>query len=208
MTGALLGLAMVVIGGTTDWSAIVLPAMKQVARIEILKDGEDKPGICSGVAINADAGFLLTAAHCVEGEPKQLSVTVNGRHAEIARTNRLLDLAVLRFKVKDEQTMLLAEKTPPIGTEVAIIGFNFGVEKLAVQFGRVSQMLNAETKTLWIDGTMVPGQSGGAVIDANGRLVGMTSRIYHSGPSRIGGAIPVESLEDFLEPYLPAKEKK
>lgn len=199
-----MGLALGMSGAQVDWAAVVLPATKQVPRLEILKDGEEDPGVCSGVILNREAGFVLTAAHCVEGNPG-ISLTVNGRHAVVARVNHLLDLAVVRVRLKDEQEMTLAPSTPPIGSEVAIVGFNFGVEKLAVQFGRVSQVLNAETKTLWIDGTMIPGQSGGAVIDQKGRLVGMTSRIFSSGPSRLGGAIPVEAIEDFVEPYLPEK---
>lgn len=208
MTRVVLALAMMAATGpATDWATIVKPAAKQVPRLEILKTGADSPAICSGVVLNAEAGFLLTAAHCIIAEPKDLSITVNGRHAEVARVNRLLDLAVLRFRVKDEQAMELAPSSPPMGSEVAIMGFNFGVEKLAVQFGRVSQSYNDETKTIWIDGTMIPGQSGGAVVDAEGRLIGMTSRSYYSGASEIGAAIPVEQIADFVEPYLPAKKK-
>ena len=205
VAAAVLTAVLITTATVTDWASIVRPATKQVLRIEILKDGTDKPGICSGVVLNRAGGFVLTAAHCVPGNTKELSVTVNGRHAEVARVNHLLDLAVLRFSVKDEQEMTLAGSTPPIGSEVAIIGFSFGVEKLAVQFGRVSQALNAETKTLWIDGTMVPGQSGGAVIDERGCLIGMTSRTYYSGPSSVGAAIPVEQIEDFVQAYLPVK---
>ena len=187
----------------TDWAQVVRPASRQVPRLEILR-GEDR-GICSGVVLDADRGYLLTAAHCVPGKPEELSITVNGRHAEVARVNRLLDLAVLRFSPKAEQAMPLAPETPPIGSECAVVGFGLGVEKLAVQFGRVSQALNDETKTLWIDGVMLPGNSGGAVIDVQGRLIGMTSRTYYSGPSSVGAAIPIEQITDFVQQYLPKK---
>jgi S1-C subfamily serine protease len=207
MTGVVLaGIVAVVLGGT-DWALIVPGAIKQVPRLEILKDGTDKPGVCSGVVLNASSGFLLTAAHCVEGDPKNLSITVNGRHAEIARVNRILDLAVLRFLVRKEEQMALAPETPPIGTEVAVVGFGFGIDKIAVQFGRVAQSLNRETGTLWINSEVLGGNSGGAVIDAQGRLVGMTSRVYYSTASSMGAAIPVEAIADFVEAYLPAKKK-
>lgn len=188
-----------------DWSTIVKPATKQVPRIEI-QQGEDA-GVCSGIVINADKGFLLTAAHCVKGKPEDLSITVNGRHAEVARKNAILDLAVLRFDAKDEVDMPLAPETPPIGTEVAIVGYAFGIEKIAVQFGRVSQALNAETKTLWLNADLIFGDSGGAVIDEQGRLIGLNSRIYSNGPAHMAAAIPIEQIRDFVEPYLPKTKK-
>lgn len=201
-------MAMVIITATvtTDWALVIRPALQQVPRLEILADGAEKPGICSGVVLNTAAGFLLTAAHCVTGDPDKLSVTVNGRHAEIARVNRLLDLAVIRFTVKGEQAMTLAPETPPIGTEVAVIGYGFGIDKLAVQFGHVAQSLNAETKTLWLNAEVLGGNSGGAVIDNQGRLIGMTSRVYYTTASSMGAAIPVEQIADFVTAYLPAKK--
>ena len=189
-----------------DWSAIVKPAAKQVPRLEVLREGDTKPSICSGVVLNADAGFLLTAAHCVSTTKDQdVSLTVNGRHAEVAKSNRLLDLAVVRFRVKDEQAIALASETPPVGAEVAVIGYAFGIEKIAVQFGRVSQALNDETKTLWLNVDLIFGDSGGAVIDEQGRLVGMNSRIYSNGPAHMASAVPIEQIADFVESYLPRK---
>lgn len=209
MTGVLaallaVGIPMAMI--TTDWAAIVKPATKQVPRLEILKDGSDTPGICSGVVINKAAGYVLTAAHCVQGDAKHLSVTVNGRHAEIARANRLLDLAIVRTILKDEQEMALALASPDIGAEVAVLGYAFGVEKMAVQFGRVSQF-NGETKTLWLNLDLIFGDSGGPAIDAHGHLIGINSRIYYSGPAHMAAVVPVEQVRDFVEAYLPAKKQ-
>jgi serine protease DegQ len=190
-----------------DWAVIVKPVAKQVPRLEIQKDGSDAPGICSGVVLNTD-GILLTAAHCIpSGDPKTYSLTVNGRHAETLKVNRLLDLAIVKFHRKGEEAMALAPETPPIGTEVAVVGYGFGIEKIAVQFGRVSQSRNDETKTLWINVDLIFGDSGGAVIDSEGRLIGMSSRIYAQGPAHMAAAISVETIEDFAEPWLPKKTK-
>ncbi len=191
-----------VLMGATDWTAVVQPLTHQVPRLEILHEDGTK-GVCSGVVINAERGFLLTAAHCVAGKPEEMSITVNERHAQVARVNRLLDLAVLRFQPKDEVTMRLAERSPAAGTPAAMAGYSFAAAKLSLQFGHVAQTYNQETKTIWLNVTSIGGCSGGPVVDDHGRLIGMTSRVYYAGPSSMGAAIPVEAIADFVQPYLP-----
>ena len=188
----------------TDWSGTLKPLLSAVPRLE-MQDSEGGGGLCSGVVINKDAGFVLTAAHCVDGEP---DLTINGRHGMVGRVNRILDLAVVRFNVKDEAEIEIADASPETGAEIAVVGYPFGIEKVAAQFGRVTQPFNQETKTIWVDAPIIPGNSGGAILDSNGRLVGITSRVYYSGPSVIGAAIPVEVINDFVEPYVPYRGRK
>lgn len=190
-----------------DWPSAVKAADKQVPRIEVLKAGEDGPGICSGVVLNVepDHGAVLTAAHCVAGKADELSITVNGRDARVAKVNALIDLAVLRFEPDGEQAMALAPSVPPAGTEVCVVGYGFGISKLAVQFGRVSQAWNEETKALWISLDLLFGDSGGPAIDEQGRLIGISSRIYSSGPAHMAAFVPVDRVKAFVSPYLPKK---
>lgn len=200
-----LALALVLLSATlsaSDWPSVVKPLDKKVPRLEMQAPGE-KPGVCSGAVINVKAGYVLTAAHCVEG--KDVAITVNGRHAELVRANRILDLAVIRIDPVDEQEIELAPATPPIGSEVAVAGYAFGIEKMAVQFGRVAQSLNAETKALWLNVDLIFGDSGGPAVDEQGRLVGVNSRIYFSGPAHMAAVVPVESVKDFVKQYLPIK---
>jgi serine protease DegQ len=189
----------------TDWAAIVRPAMKQVPRLEILVAGHETPGVCSGVLLNRDAGFVLTAAHCIPpGEPHTYSLTVNGRHAVFARANRLLDLAVVRFNPKDEQQMELAGESPDVGADIAVIGFLLGSKTVHVQFGRIAAK-RSDDGGLVIDGVALPGDSGGAIIDGAGKLVGMTNAYYRG--TAIGLAVPVEMVREFVESYLPTPKK-
>ena len=190
----------------TDWATIVKPLATQVLRLEILQEGAEQPGICSGVVINAETGVLLTAAHCVDHPASaQISLTVNGRHADVARVNRLVDLAIVRFTPKGEKAIILAEDVPAAGAEVAVAGYSFGFEKVAVQFGRVVQPHNQETKMLLLDAPTIPGDSGGPVIDEQGRLIGIVSRVYYSGPSVLAAAVHLEAVKDFADGHLPKK---
>src|ERR1041385_2925017 len=87
-----------------DWTTRVQPTTKQVVRLEMLAEGQHEPGVCSGVVVNLDPSYLVTAAHCVD-HPAAIgfSMTAAGRHAEIVKVNTVLDLAVVRFDAKDEQ---------------------------------------------------------------------------------------------------------
>jgi S1-C subfamily serine protease len=184
----------------TDWTVIAKSLAKQVPRLEI-EDASGK-GVCAGVVVNAKAGFALTCAHCTGTDDAKVSITLNGRHAKLARANTLLDLAVVRFNHKDEQEMPLAEETGPIGTEIAIAGFMLAAEDLHVQFGRIASRKGKEGGIV-VDGVVLPGDSGGALVNAAGQLVGINNRYY--GGTAVGIAIPVEKIRDFVEMYLPVK---
>lgn len=185
-----------------DWTGILKTVSQQVPRLEILAEGAEQPGICSGVVLNADSGYLLTAAHCVDGKPEQLSITVNGRHAEIARKNRLLDLAVLRFTPDGELAMRLAPKTPEPGTAVGVAGYLLGSERLRFQFGMLAGV--ERDGGLVIDGVVLPGDSGGPIFDIDGRLVGMSNQYYRG--TAVGLAVNVERIRDFVAQYLPREK--
>jgi len=206
MLGLCLGFLLLISPIQADWVPLVKAGMKSVPRLEMI-DEDGKEGVCSGVIINKKSGFVLTAGHCVDGKGVQL--TVNDRHAEVARVNKILDLAVVRTTLRDsDEEMVIASESPMAGAEISVIGYPFGVSELAVQFGRVSQAYNKETKTIWINVAIIPGNSGGAIMDSTGKLVGITSRVYYSGPSVMGAAMPVDSIKDFVQPYEPVRGVK
>lgn len=184
----------------TDWTTVIVGLEKSVPRIEAM--GEDGvSSTCSGVVLNAQAGFVLTAAHCLE--LKKPAITVDGRHAEIARQNRLLDLAVLRADLKDAKALPLAKDAPKMGDEVAVFGFAFGAKKAGAQFGRVSLPLD-DDGALVLDLMVIGGDSGGPAINAQGELVGMTSAVKFSHPTMHAAIlVPVEKVKDFVSQYLP-----
>ncbi len=184
----------------TDWSAVVVGLEKQVPRIEILAADAPGPSTCSGVVLNAEAGYVLTAAHCTEDKA---AYTVNGRHAELVRQNRLLDLAVLRTELDNATAMPLAKASPAIGAEVALVGFAWGQKRLHHQFGRVSQPLD-DDGALILDLMVISGDSGGPAINAAGELIGMTSAVKFAHPSMHAAiVIPIKAVREFCQAYLP-----
>ena len=189
---------------STDWPTIIKAVDTQVVRIEIMQG--ESTGTCTGSVIDAVRGFILTAAHCVpQGDKGEFSMTANRRDAQIVRVNRILDLAILRFAARGETAIELAPSTPPDGTEVAVVGFGFGTRKVAKQFGHISAGITDDESGVWIDVATLQGDSGGPVIDAQGRQVAMSSSILYNGPAHISHAVRIEDIRDFVVGFVAAR---
>lgn len=189
--------------GPADWATVLKDTELSIPRMEIA-DGDDR-GICSAVVIN-ESGYALTAAHCIP-DKLHFDLTVNERTASVVRVNRLLDMAVVRFHRKHEKALTLAPQAPVKAAEIALLGYPFGSETFHVQAGIVSAPYSRDCKCMMLNVDVIPGDSGGAVVDNQGRLVGLTTAVFYSGPSHLAAAVPVEAIRDFVEPYLPAVVK-
>jgi S1-C subfamily serine protease len=197
-----------------DWPTLLQQAKPHVPRLEMRKG--DESGICSAVVFEIDAdGYAtaLTAAHCVDKQPgERLDLTVNGRTGVVLHSNSLLDLAIIRFRAKNDTAIDLAPDEPPAGSEVAIIGYAFGVDEPVAQFGHIAQSYNKETRTTWVNADLIFGDSGGLLVNAQGQLVGINSRIYSGGPlgqmAHIGAVVTVTQIRDYLDAYQAMKKAK
>lgn len=187
----------------TDWSQAVVGLEKRVVRIEILtKDADaDTPNVCSGAVLHQRAGYVVTCQHCIDGDVT--AITVSGRHAEVVRQNKLLDVAVVRTELKDAENITLATHAPIVGSDIAILGYSFGAKRLHMQFGRVSLPLDDDGR-LVIDGMAIGGNSGGPAVNARGELVGLTSYVRARGPMHLAYMVPVEQVREFVDTYLPS----
>lgn len=187
-----------------EWPAILAPAVKAVVRLEMQAPEWQGKAICSGTVINAKAGYALTAAHCVDA--KDVALTVNGRHAEVVRQNRVLDLAVIRFSPQGETALVLAAEAPAMGAEIAVMGFAFGSRQLGSQVGHVVTPLEEDEQRTRVAVDVIAGDSGGPCLNAKGELVGISSAVVFRGPMHLGLIVPLKVVREFAEPYLPKKE--
>jgi serine protease DegQ len=202
-----IGVAAVLTAGVAaaDWPTVLQGVDARVPRLEV-QTGEGR-GVCGSIVVAVKPqGLALTAAHCIATAPNdRIDLTLNGRDAHVVASNTITDLGLVRFKAKHECPVELADVTPPMGSDLAVVGFPFGWEELHTQFGHVARSYNRETKAFMVNGDIIFGDSGGAIIDAQGRLIGMTSSIYARGPAHMGAAVPIEAIRDFLDDYLPVK---
>ncbi|MBP85176.1 MAG: serine protease [Planctomycetaceae bacterium] len=151
----------------------------------------------SGVIVD-EAGYVVTNNHVVAGATEiQVSLS-DGRvlAAEIVGTDALTDLAVLRVNASG---LVAAEWSNSdkleVGELVWAIGSPFGLQQ-SITFGilsaknRESQFGTAWQNFLQTDAAVNPGNSGGPLVDALGRVVGINTAIVGQSYQGISFAIP------------------
>jgi len=159
-------------------------------------------GMGSGVIVTAD-GYILTNNHVVEGAD-ELKVSLSDDREFIAKvigTDPKTDVAVIKIEATKLPTVTLADSEKlRVGDIVFAVGNPLGVGQ-TVTMGIVSAKGRNKVGILdggyedfiQTDAAINMGNSGGALVDAKGRLVGINSAIL--SPSRgnigIGFAIPV-----------------
>jgi len=157
----------------------------------------------SGVIISAD-GVIVTNTHVVKGgTDTQIRVALSDKReydARIVAQDERTDLAVLKIEKggNDFPFLQFADSDElEVGDLVLAIGNPFGVGQ-TVTSGIISalartEMAQSETQVfLQTDAAINPGNSGGALVDMNGRLIGINTMIFSQsgGSVGIGFAIP------------------
>ena len=153
----------------------------------------------SGVIVGG--GLVATSAHVVTGAtnlsisgPDQPSAPLT-----IALTDPAADIALLRITSAIPACgLLLSDRPAQLGDAIFAIGFPFGRAKRAIARGRLTALPPPQTEIasvaglLRTDAAIAPGDSGGALISADGALVGLITAKYRGGGAadKPGFAIP------------------
>jgi S1-C subfamily serine protease len=140
----------------------------------------------SGVIVDS-SGLVVTNYHVIEGA-NEVRVALSDKRefdAEIVLKDEHSDLTVLRLKGVDERFPVLEfadSDTLAVGDVVLAIGDPFGVGQ-TVTHGIVSALARTQVGIsdyqffIQTDAAINPGNSGGALVDLNGRLVGINTAI-------------------------------
>ena len=172
-------------------------------------------GLGSGVVISPD-GYILTNNHVIEGADEvQISIGESPKKydAKVIGRDSLADIAVLKI----EPTGTLAPATfgdsdqLQVGDVVLAIGNPFGIGQ-SVSRGIVSALSRGQLGIeqledfIQTDAAINPGNSGGALIDSQGRVVGINTAILSSsgGFNGVGLAIPI-NLVRFVAEQIVSK---
>jgi S1-C subfamily serine protease len=154
-------------------------------------------GAGSASVLTAD-GFLLTSAHVVEGANRTEALFTDGREvrADVVGRDPLSDLAVLRARDEVPPPVTLGDAARlRVGQLVVALGNPLGFagtvtagivsalgRSLPTRAGRVVD------EVVQTDATLNPGNSGGALADSSGRVVGVNTAVAGIG---VGLAVPI-----------------
>jgi serine protease Do len=165
-------------------------------------------GVGSGVIISAD-GYIVTNNHVVDGA-KEVTVTMaDGREltARVVGRDPQTDVAVIKVQAKDLPYVTFApSRDVEVGDRVLAIGNPFGIGEtvttgIVSATGRRAGLGLAYEDFIQTDAAINPGNSGGALIDVEGRLVGINTAILsHSGGFQgVGLAVPSDLVGNVAE---------
>ncbi len=204
---------------TTLAEAVASKALPSV--ISITVETRDGGGIGSGVILDTE-GHALTNYHVVQGA-QGISVKLNNGEnyeAEVVGTDESSDLAVIKIDASaDVLTPIEVADSDElnVGEWVMAIGSPFGNEQ-SVSTGIVSALyrstaLPSSTGTsiyanmIQTDAAINPGNSGGALVNDEGKLIGINSIIEsESGSSAgVGFAIPSNYAIDIANQIIDGK---
>ena len=177
--------------------------------------GEGEPrratSLGSGVIVSSE-GYVLTNYHMIEGADDIQLVLADGRRlrATVRGSDPESDLAVLKAQGKDLPAITLGTlEHVEVGDTVLAIGnpFGFGntvTHGIVSALGRNHLGINRFEDFIQTDAAVNPGNSGGALVDSGGNLIGINSAIFsQSGGSQgIGFAIPVSLVRTVLEQII------
>lgn len=184
-------------------------------------------GVGSGVIIEKKSGkaYIVTNYHVVSGAQRVKAVLTTGevREARIVGMDQITDLAVLEIdgkgidtvaEIGDSSALRAAEFVMAIGNPLGMgESITMGVVSVIHEVIPVSLNQNGvmdwEQEVIRVDAAINQGNSGGPLIDLNGRVVGINSmKIADFGVESIGYAIPINNamvvVKELIEKgYVP-----
>ncbi|MCR9118958.1 MAG: trypsin-like peptidase domain-containing protein [bacterium] len=160
-------------------------------------DSRESQGQGSGVIVSEE-GFIVTNYHVIRGAA-EIDVAISGRRpmsAKVVGVDVPTDVAVLRVNAEDLIPAVWGDSDETnVGSLVWAVGSPFGLERTIT-----SGILSAKNRAgkagtvyqdfLQTDAAVNPGNSGGPLVDADGRIVGINTAIIGQTYQGISFAIP------------------
>ena len=189
------------------------PAPKRKGTAKAEKPRKQDIGLGSGVIVSPE-GHILTNNHVVEGADEIIVKLGKNQHEYKATkigSDPDSDLAVLKIEGKDLPAVTFADsENVHVGDVVLAVGNPFGFTQsvtmgIVSALGRGMRELNMNFQNfIQTDASINPGNSGGALVDTDGRLVGINTAIYSrtGGNQGIGFAVPGNMARGVMDSIL------
>jgi putative serine protease PepD len=187
------------VGTVSDVAALAERLRPAVTRIRAETPSGARDG--SGVMWRKD-GMIVTAAHLVDGASAVQVVLHDGRRmtADVKGSDAETDIAVLDVEGNDHETVALGSVTGlKVGQPAIVVGSpSGGMGGPVVSVGVVGAMdQHAETNGMRLSdliqtAALAPGCAGGALVDADGKLIGIATANAEAEGGVVGYATPVD----------------
>ncbi len=169
----------------------------------------------SGVIVDAARGYVLTNHHVIEGATEVSVTLADGRtlQAEFLGSDADTDVALMRIPAQNLSAIPLADSDAlRVGDFVVAIGNPFGFNQTVTSgivsaVGRNNLPGAGFQNFIQTDASINPGNSGGALVDLNGRLVGINTASFNlqgsqAGNIGLGFAIPSDLAGNIMQQLL------
>jgi serine protease Do len=183
-----------------DYPMLRDPVMRELFDIPEQKLRRETQAAGSGVIVDAARGYVLTNDH-VKGVTNIEVTTKDNRRfkAQLVGRDQATDIALLRIKAENLTEIPLGDsETLEVGDFVLAIGNPFGLGQTVTSgiisaLGRTGLGIEGYEDFIQTDAAVNPGNSGGALVTLDGRLVGINTAILSrtGGNLGIGFAVPI-----------------
>jgi serine protease Do/serine protease DegQ len=167
----------------------------------------------SGVIIDAEAGYIVTNFHVIDGADEVAVTLHDGQQleAKVVGSDPEADVAILKVEHDGLVSIPFADSSKlRVGDFAVAIGNPFGLSQ-TVTSGIISALsrsglgIEGYEDFIQTDASINPGNSGGALVNLNGELIGINTAILASGGAGnvgIGFAIPINMVRELTNQLI------
>lgn len=192
--------------------AVVGITNKAMARDWFNNQVQVEQGVGSGVIFRSD-GYIVTNNHVISGAKEIIVSLSDGRtvQGKIVGADEITDIAVVKVDEKDLPAASFGNSDDIMVGEPAIaIGNPMGLEFQGSVTAGVISALNRtldigekRLKLIQTDAAISPGNSGGALVNADGLVIGINSaKVAANGVEGMGFAIPINTVRDVVDQLM------
>jgi serine protease Do/serine protease DegQ len=191
------------------------PIFRRYFDIPSIERIQETQSLGSGVIVDAKNGYVLTNSHVIE-DAIEITVTLSdGREllAEIIGRDPDTDIAVIKIQAHKLRQVAMADSSQlRVGDFVVAIGNPFGLGQtvtlgIVSALGRSGLGIESFEDFIQTDASINLGNSGGALVNLRGEMVGINTAIFGGGNGNVGNigigfAIPVNMAKDIMHQLI------
>ena len=189
------------------------PLFKRFFKFDIPQHQQLQPhALGSGVIVNAKKGYILTNNHVIDNASEIVVTLKDGRSliAELVGTDPQIDIALLKVNDSKLSEIRLSDSDElQVGDFALAIGHPFGLGQTVTSgiisgLGRNGLGIENYEDFIQTDASINQGNSGGALVNLHGELVGINTAIFSQsgGNIGIGFAIPVNMAKSVMNQLI------